>query len=339
MTDPTITVAHDTLRFTVPTTEPFNFLVALEYLRTSPSVIVERIGADSYLRPVRLLDQEALAEVRANHAGGGLDVSVRGASLRAAHQDEAAQLVRRVFATDVEIADLEQISDPVFAPFVQRYRGVRPVQIPDIFEAIVWAIIGQQINVIFAAKCKRALVDRFGGTLVVDGEAFRTFPTPEQVLAISEDDLRSIQFSRQKIRYTLALAREVVEGRLDLVALAAMPPDEAQARLEQLMGIGRWTAEYVLMRALGHRDVIPAADGGLRRAIGFAYGLNRLASETEVRQIAEAWAPWRSYAAFYWWFTLQEEAQAKRQAREAAATASARTGRRPPPRAAAGQAV
>jgi DNA-3-methyladenine glycosylase II len=312
----------DSLRFSVPTTRPFNFPIALEYLRTSPSVVVERIGPDFYARPVRLQDQEALVEVQAG-ADGSLDVQVKGQALGPSHQAEAERLVQRVFATNVDVAGLEQLDDPVFAPLVERYRGVRPVQIPDVFEAIVWAIIGQQINVIFAAKCKRALVDHFGGTLEVDGQTYRTFPSPEQMLAIREDDLRAIQFSRQKIRYSLALAREVADGRLDLGALAAAPPDEAQARLEQLTGIGRWTAEYVLMRSLGHRDVIPAADGGLRRAIGFAYGLDRLASETEVRQIAERWAPWRSYGAFYWWFTLQEEAQAKRQAREALLAARA----------------
>jgi DNA-3-methyladenine glycosylase II len=304
------------LQTVVRTTQPYGFGLALEYLRTSPSVIVERIGPDSYERPLRLLDREGVVQVRATADGSGLGVAVRGEGLGAAHLAEAERVVGRVFATDVDVRGLEAIDDPVFAPLVQRYRGVRPVQVPDVFEAIVWAIIGQQINVVFAAKCKRALVEHFGGTLDVGGEQFRTFPTPEQVLAIPEEGLRAIQFSRQKIRYTLEVARQVADGRLDLASLGAAPPEEAQARLERLTGIGRWTAEYVLMRALGHRDVIPAGDGGLRRAIGFAYGLGRLASETEVRQIAEAWAPWRSYAAFYWWFGLQQEAQAKREGRQ-----------------------
>ena len=69
------------------------------------------------------------------------------------------------------------------------------------------------------------------------------------------------------------------------------------------------------MRGIGHPDVIPAGDGGLRRIIGQRYGMGRLASESEVRTIAEPWTGWRSYFAFYLWFTLQEEERGKREAR------------------------
>jgi DNA-3-methyladenine glycosylase II len=195
------------------------------------------------------------------------------------------------------------------------FRGLRPVLLPDLFETIVWAIIGQQINVIFAARCKRAFVETFGTHFEVDGDPWMLFPTPEQVVEIDEARLAEIQFSRQKSRYILNLAREIVEGRLDLNALLETPPQAAQERLEQLTGIGRWTAEYVLMRGIGHPDIIPAGDGGLRRIVGQRYGLGRLASEDEVRTIAERWAGWRGYFAFYLWFTLQEEGRLKREAR------------------------
>ena len=74
--------------------------------------------------------------------------------------------------------------------------------------------------------------------------------------------------------------------------------------LTALRGVGRWTAEYVLMRGLGHEDVIPAADVGLQSAIGRAYGLERKATEREVRELAERWVPHRSHAAFAWWWSL-----------------------------------
>ena len=104
------------------------------------------------------------------------------------------------------------------------------------------------------------------------------------------------------------MARAIASGRLDLEALRIVPPDEALARLMALKGIGRWTAEYVLLRGFGNPDSIPAADGGLKRIIGREYGLGRLATEAEVRAVAANWAGWRGYAAFYWWFTLQLEA-------------------------------
>jgi DNA-3-methyladenine glycosylase II len=188
------------------------------------------------------------------------------------------------------------------------------VLIADPFETLVWAILGQQINVRFAATLKRRLVERYGERVHVNlpagPRALLLFPKPEALATLSHDrDLRPLQFSRQKSAYTILAARAIADGWLDLEALRDAPPDEALERLMQLKGIGRWTAEYILMRGFGHPDTIPAADGGLRRVIGRAYGLGRLATEAEVRAIASRWCPWRSYAAFYWWFTLQLEAR------------------------------
>ncbi len=218
--------------------------------------------------------------------------------------------VERLTLHDAETAALERdvAADPVFAAVAARYRGLRPVLIADTFETLVWAILGQQINVIFAAKLKRALVERFGTALPVSGHTYWLFPEAETLAALThERDLRPLQFSRQKSEYTILAARAVAGGALDLPALAAAGEEEALARLMALKGVGRWTAEYVLMRGLGYPDVAPAADGGLRRVIGREYGLGRLATEDEVRRLAAAWRPWRSYAALYWWFTLQRE--------------------------------
>jgi len=245
-------------------------------------------------------------------------VTLRGEKLPTDAENVVRPLVERVFATGVDLSPLLD-SIPRHDEFSQelltRFRGVRPALLPDIFETITWAIIGQQINVIFAAKCKRAFVERFGTPFEMDGETWMLFPTPERVVEIAESELAEIQFSRQKSRYILNLAREIVDGRLDLDALLTMPPDAALERLELLPGIGRWTAEYVLMRGIGHPDVIPAGDGGLRRIVGQRYGMGRLATEAEVRTIAEPWAGWRSYFVFYLWFALQEEERAKREVR------------------------
>ncbi len=237
-------------------------------------------------------------------------LSLHGPEVTAALLPAAERLARRVFHLDTDIAALERdvAADPVFVAVAARYRGLRPVLIADPFEALVWAILGQQINVIFAAKLKRALVERFGTALEVEGRRYWLFPRAETLAALEhERDLRPLQFSRQKSAYTILAARAVAGGTLDLEALRALPEAEALARLMALKGVGRWTAEYVLMRGLGFPDVLPAGDGGLRRIIGRAYGYGRLATEAEVRAIAAAWRPWRSYAALYWWFVLQQE--------------------------------
>jgi DNA-3-methyladenine glycosylase II len=226
---------------------------------------------------------------------------------------------------DLSGLDAVVAADPVFAAVAGRCRGLRPVLIPDLFETIVWAILGQQITVAFAAKCKRALVGRYGERAAVDGRTHQFFPRPEVLAEAREAELAALQLSRQKIRYVTGIAREVARGGLDLDALRKMEAEEVLERLQSIVGIGRWTAEYVLLRGLGHRDAIPAADGGLRRVIGRAYGLGRNATEEEVRRYAEAWRGWRGFAAFYWWFTLQQEAAATSASSSSARTAAIRS--------------
>ncbi len=304
------------LRTTIAPRPPFAFDLALEYLRTSPATVTEVVTTAACLRAVRLLDRDVVVQIGPASPDGSLAVEVHGPHLHPVHLEAAGALAERVLAASTDVTALEQdlAADPVMGGLAQRYRGLRPVLIADPLEALVWAIIGQQINVAFAAKLKRALVQRFGRRLRLAEREFILFPDAETLAGLShERDLRPLQFSRQKSEYVIGAARAVATGRLDLEALRRAEPEEAIARLTQLKGVGRWTAEYVLLRGLGFPDVIPAADGGLRRIIGQAYGFGRPATEAEVRALAARWAPWRAYAAFYWWFTLQRAASRPRE--------------------------
>lgn len=296
---------------------PFDLALALLYLRLSPSTIAERVGPHRYERAIWLGERPALVRVTPAARPDRLRATLH--STRSERGDAALlrTLVQRLFGLRDDVAGLDGVaaSDPVFGALVARYRGVRPILILDPLEALAWAIIGQQINVAFAAKLKRVLIEHFGEQLACDGQLYPLFPRAEMLATLGPDELRPLQFSRQKIAYLVSSAEAVARGQLDLAGLAELPTEAALAELTRLRGIGRWTAEYVLLRGAGHRDVIPAADGGLRRIMGQAYGLGRLASEAEVRALAERWAGWRSYGAFYWWFYLQEQTAAARAAR------------------------
>lgn len=302
---------------TLATTPPFAFDLALDYLRVSPSAVIERVLDAAYVRPVRLNGTSFILRVSGDGAPDTprLRVELLGPQPAPADLEAARDLARRLFATDHDITGFLAIAsaDPILGRLIERYRGLRPVLIPDPFEALVWAILGQQINITFAAKLKRALVTRYGGAIESDGLRLRTFPTPEQLASLEhERDLLPLQFSRQKSRYTIELALAVCEGRIDLDAVGSLPPEEAIAALTALPGIGRWTAEYALMRAYGHRDVMPAGDGGLKQVVGREYALGRLATEAEVRAHGARWAGWRGYAAFYWWYLLQQQLRDRR---------------------------
>jgi DNA-3-methyladenine glycosylase II len=287
--------------------QPFAFDHILTSLRTSAGTVLEVITGDGeYRRAVYLEGQPALITVcgEGDILSPRLSVSVTAERVDAAIEAAVLRTVGRVFAAIADVSGLDAtfFRDPVLWETWQRCRGFRPIVLPDLFEAIAWAIIGQQITVAFASKCKRALTEQYGERLAIGGDEYLLFPKPQVIALLNEDDLRVLQFSRQKARYLLNLARQIVSGEFDVEALWSLTAEEASEQLQTLVGIGRWTAEYVLLRGLGHADSIPAGDVALQRAIGRAY-YGRMATEAEVRTLAEAWAPWRGYAAACWWYT------------------------------------
>jgi DNA-3-methyladenine glycosylase II len=291
---------------------PFDFPLALRYVATSPSALLERVSPDGvYRRALRLGGQDVLVEVRSlgTTERPRLLVQVRGDPGSGDDVlEDAIATVRRTFTLDDDATEFLALAerDPIFGTLVTCLYGIRPILIPDPFEALIWAVIGQQINVAFARKLKLALVELCGRRLSLPGIGdYLLFPEPEVIAALEPEQLRARQYSRQKASYVLELSRAVAARELDLSLVASMPYDEAIASITRFRGAGRWTAEYVLMRGLGRRDSLPAADLGLRAVIGRWYGLDRHASEGEVRTIAERWAGWRGWAAFYWWFSLQ----------------------------------
>jgi DNA-3-methyladenine glycosylase II len=300
------------MRFELTPLAPYNFELALSYLQTSPSAILERIEEHSvYRRALRLDGHNLLLSARSvgTVQAPCLAVELAGPSLPAGIVAQAARHMRVIFSLDVDPEPFQQMcaQDPIFARLLHRYSGLRPVLIASPYEALIWAVIGQQVNVAFARKLKQALVKLCGEHFSLDGAIYPLLPHPDDVARLDERVLRAQQFSSQKAAYLLHLSQAVACGDLDFALLETVGYQEALARLMQFKGIGRWTAEYVLMRGLGAGDSIPAADPGLRAIIGRSYGLARTATEAEVRSIAEAWAGWRGWAAFYWWLTIQQE--------------------------------
>ena len=299
---------------------PYDFAWTLAWLRTSSSAVLDAVGEDDvYRRAVTLAGRDALIELRSAGTPGTLGTPRLLLDVHAEDADdalaaEAARWVRRVLLLDVDPAPFLAAAghEPVFAALATRFAGFRPLLLASPYEALIWAILGQQVNVSFARTLKRTLYTLAGRELLHDGRSYPLMPEPEAVAALDPDVLRTHHFSRQKAAYVLDASRAVAEGALDFAAMAALPHDDAIAALTRFKGIGRWTAEYVLMRGLGFPDSMPAADLGLRAVMGRAYGLGRTATETEVREIATTWAGWRSWAALYWWLALQLETLGRR---------------------------
>jgi DNA-3-methyladenine glycosylase II len=164
------------------------------------------------------------------------------------------------------------------------------VVLPDHLERLTLGIVAQLISVRAALVIFERLRALLGGC--IDATA---------LASTDEAALRAVGLSGAKARAVRALGIEVASGRLDFDELAALGDAEAEARLVALRGIGSWSAQMFLLRALGRPDVFPAGDLGLRRAIESLYALREMPSIPEAATRALAWRPYRSYAAKYLW--------------------------------------
>lgn len=184
--------------------------------------------------------------------------------------------------------------DPVLGTLIRQYGrcGLANAQREGPFQAIVEAIVWQQLS----GKAAATIFGRFLG-LFPDGR----FPTPEQVAVKSDEDLRAIGFSRQKIGYLRDLCGKMKAGELSFERLDEMADEDVIDTLTTVKGIGRWTAEMVLMFKLQRPDVLPVDDLGIVKAIRALYRLRKDPDPERIRRIGENWRPYRSVASWYLW--------------------------------------
>jgi 3-methyladenine DNA glycosylase/8-oxoguanine DNA glycosylase len=159
----------------------------------------------------------------------------------------------------------------------------------ELWGALVAQVIGQQISLAAAGAIRGRLEALHGGAL----------PTPAQLLEAAEDTLRGVGLSRAKVVYLRDLAARLVDGRLDLERLRALDDDAARTELTQIKGVGRFTADGVLLLTLRRQDIWPAADLALRRAVARVWELAPAPTLADVDALGERFRPWRTLAAVY----------------------------------------
>ncbi|MGD1061008.1 MAG: hypothetical protein ABR879_06090 [Methanomassiliicoccales archaeon] len=189
--------------------------------------------------------------------------------------------------------------DPVMGRLASELVGVKPVRTQTMYEALVVAILGQQISMIAASSIQRKLVDRFGESAVLGGKRYYAFPRPKRLAKATIKQLLECSLSTRKSEYIRDISRAVIDGELDLESLAEVKDSEQIIlSLTDIRGIGRWTAEMAAIRGLARYDVVPADDVGLRKNVAHFYGL-KSASGDDVRRIAESWGEWKGMATYY----------------------------------------
>jgi DNA-3-methyladenine glycosylase II len=164
----------------------------------------------------------------------------------------------------------------------------------DAYGALLRAIVGQQLSTKAARTIYRRVCDLFGGTT----------PSPEQLLDVSEEDLRGCGLSGRKVEYVRDLAAHVLSGELELDRLGELSDEQAIEEIVAVRGLGQWTAEMFLIFHLERPDVLSGGDLGIRKAVQIEYGLAEMPAPQRVLEIGEPWRPYRSLASLYLWESL-----------------------------------
>ncbi len=188
--------------------------------------------------------------------------------------------------------------EPGLAELAAKFKGVRPPRFPTIFEALANAIACQQLSLTVGIHLLNRLAARYGPRLAT-GTGAPGFPTPEALAGADPHELRPLGFSRAKAQALVGLAQRAVAGSVDLGALQLMDDGAAVAALSRLPGIGRWSAEYTLLRGLGRWHVLPGDDVGARNNLRRRFGLVAGAGYDEVKQLSQRWAPYGGLVYFH----------------------------------------
>jgi DNA-3-methyladenine glycosylase II len=200
---------------------------------------------------------------------------------------------------DVDAFEAQHRHHPQVGPLIARQAGLRVAVAATPFEALTWAVTGQQISLGAAVSLRRKLIL---AASVRDASGLMCYPDAERIAALSMDDLRAAGFSAAKANTLLTLARLVADGELPLDGwLQTLPVDEIRERLLRVRGIGPWTVDYTLLRGFGWMDGSLHGDAAVRRSLQTLLGVAERLSEHAARTWLAAFAPWRALLAAHLW--------------------------------------
>jgi len=217
--------------------------------------------------------------------------------------DEVAEIrsqVVRLLGVDVDLGPFYDLADahPLTREIKDRFLGLRPPRFPDLFEGLANAVANQQLSLEVGLTLLNRLTAAFGRTAGTPGDP-SAFPAPEAVLAASLDDLRRLGFSTRKADYLHSIAEAITAGALDEAELQRADRAEATRRLVAIRGVGRWSAEYVLLRGLGRLDVYPGDDVGARTKLRRFLGLDHDPGYDEIARRLHPWHPYTGMLYFH----------------------------------------
>jgi DNA-3-methyladenine glycosylase II len=284
---------------------PFRLDLAAWTLRRRPENIIDRWDGRSYRRVLVLANGPV--EVTVDQAGPPasprLQVVVVGEGAGPHARAAVTAALERLLGLRADLSEFERFAarDERLGPLARRFLGMKPPRFPTVFECVVNAIACQQVTLTLGVRLLGRLAEASGLAMGGEDSPVHAFPQPEHLASLKPEEFRALGFSRQKARALIELSSAVAAGRLDLETLASESDEASLDRLLQIRGVGRWTAEYVLLRGLGRLHVFPGDDVGARNNLVRWLGLTDPLDYDGVRR---SLACWRDYGGLIYFHLL-----------------------------------
>ncbi len=281
----------------------FNFQACLDFLNRGYDECLYSVNESVVRRLIRVTSGLVLIEISSD------SVNINVSAHRIVSKTDEKEIISYV----MDWFDVERDMTEFYAlmkkhqqtkDFPIQYQGLRLMGIVDLFEALCWCVIGQQINLTFAHKIKTRLVNKYGESIKVDGQKYHVFPTPHSLLNVNKEDLVAMQFSKQKINYIHNISQAFCNNELNKNDLLKLTKPQQMDKLLAIKGIGPWTANYVSMKSLRDMTCIAYGDTGLSLSLHQVFNTERKPDKNTIDKVFKPFAGWESYLNFYLWKTL-----------------------------------
>ena len=292
---------YDFMAYKIPIPQNFSFQECLWFLDRNYDDCLHEVSQD-FVRKLLLIDDiPTLIEI--SEFDNFLIIKVLEGKLS---ENQIVDFVKEWFDIERDLMDFYRLlsEDNELAYMNLDYNGLRLLGIPNLFEALCWSIIGQQINLAFAYKLKRKMTEAFGTKLTYENNDYYLFPSSEIVATLQVTDLLPMQFSNRKAEYLIEIAKQFVSGNISKSKLEQMTTTEAISTLVSIRGIGEWTANYALMKSLKRLDCVTYGDVGLYNALFALKGFPKRPTREQLDQFFEKFRNWEAYMVFYLWRSL-----------------------------------
>ncbi|QKS73183.1 DNA-3-methyladenine glycosylase 2 family protein [Paenalkalicoccus suaedae] len=278
---------------------PYRFEQALKRLSIDPLLTID-VEAERIKMPLIIQDKPVVAVV--TQIGTVMEPKLDVTMLDEAPSELVKAEITRIFHLETPLTEIHAFfSNTELAPIFNELKGTPFVCEPSLFGCIAKTIIHQQLNMKFAYTLSERFVKTFGFNQ--HGAWF--YPSPEKVATLTVEQLRELQFSGRKAEYVIDTAKLIASGALDLHELGKKMDDEMLKELIAIRGIGRWTAENILMFGYGRMDLFPVQDIGIQNTVKILKGLATKPTVAELDELAINWQPYRTYAALYLWESIE----------------------------------